>query len=683
MRSYIRYMGIIDQYDNCHHIDMHEGLNIITGRSSTGKSAIIELFDYCTGSADNTIPSGVITENARLYFVVLYKNDTQLVIAREQAGRTRKLFFKIEPQVLEIDNLNSSYFGYEYYIDINAFKEELGHFFGIEISNMDDADNNINRKAVKKGHPSFRNMISFMLQHQNLVANKHSLFYRFDEKEKRERVIDEFKIFAGLVDQQYYTLSQELEEYKIKLDKFQNEKNRFETNKKDKCTYLDELKEAYYTISGNELFSGIDSMHMLDAPQIYLDKLRALPIVVNEDSEQYKNQYTELVRKKNLLLAQKRDVTLKLEKVISSIEYAKSYAEAIDRYNPINEAIKSNSECPFCHNPNGGIVTEANKLTEAINWLNSELRKSPMRIDSFLPKKYEYEKELQEINQQIRFVDNEISKINEINKSLENDRSLEEQSLKIKLQIENELEWSRDKSISFDEEKFKDIKKRIEEIEEVLQKTYNVKRKLEDAEAFINQTMNEIGRKLDFEASYQPINLCFDIHTFELYHLKDKNTKVYLRSMGSGANWLYSHICLFLAILKYFASLGDKALVPSILFLDQPSQVYFPATVDVSEDGFDAKSLKKLENKSADEDLKAVTNLFIQIINVINTIKDEYGFKPQIIISDHADYLDLGEYNFNDYVVSRWRGKEQGFIDMLKIKHSEDINESEAKENNL
>ena len=121
MRSYIKYMGIMDQYGNCHHIDMHEGLNIITGRSSTGKSAIIELFDYCTGSTDNTIPSGVITENARLYFVVLYKNDTQLVIAREQAERTRKLFFKIESQGLEIDNLNSSYFGDEYYIDIDTF----------------------------------------------------------------------------------------------------------------------------------------------------------------------------------------------------------------------------------------------------------------------------------------------------------------------------------------------------------------------------------------------------------------------------------------------------------------------------------------------------------------------------------------------------------------------------------
>lgn len=682
MRSYIKYMGIVDQYDNCHYIDMHEGLNIITGRSSTGKSAIIELFDYCTGSADNTIPAGVITENAHLYFVVLYKNDTQLVIAREQTERTRKLFFKIEPQDLEIDDLNSSYFGDEYYIDINTFKEELGHFFGIEISNMDEADNSINRKAVKKGHPSFRNMVSFMLQHQNLVANKHSLFYRFDEKEKRERVIDEFKIFAGLVDQQYYILSRELEEYKIKLEKFQNEQNRFESNKKDRCSYLDTLREEYYTISGNELFPGIDSIHMLNAAQTYLDKLRESAVVVNENSEQYKYQYTELIKQKNLLLAQKREITLKLEKVISSIEYAKSYAEAIDRYNPIKEAIKSSSICPFCHNINNATITDENKLTEAINWLNSELRKSPMRIDSFLPKKVEYEKELLEINQQIRTINNEIIKINEINKSLENDRSLEEQSLKVRLQIENELEWSRDKSISFDEEKFKDIKKRIEEIEKVLQKRYNVEHKLEEAEAFINHSMNEIGRKLDFEASYQPINLYFDIHTFELYHLKDNQTKVYLRSMGSGANWLYSHICLFLSILKYFASLGDKALVPSILFLDQPSQVYFPSTVDVNEEKFDANKLKELENKSADEDLNAVTNLFVQIINVINSIEENYGFLPQIIISDHADNLDLGKFDFNSYVVRRWRGKNQGFIDMRKIKHSQDMKNTEIKENN-
>ena len=52
-----------------------------------------------------------------------------------------------------------------------------------------------------------------MLQHQNLIANKHAVFYRFDEKEKREQVIEHFKVFVGFVTQEYFQLKQELVEW--------------------------------------------------------------------------------------------------------------------------------------------------------------------------------------------------------------------------------------------------------------------------------------------------------------------------------------------------------------------------------------------------------------------------------------------------------------------------------------
>lgn len=189
--------------------------------------------------------------------------------------------------------------------------------------------------------------------------------------------------------------------------------------------------------------------------------------------------------------------------------------------------------------------------------------------------------------------------------------------------------------------------------------------------------MNEIGDKLDFE--YKPINLHFDIKTFELYHLKEGNKKVYLRSMGSGANWLYSHVCLFLSLLRFFSSLGDKSLVPTILFLDQPSQVYFPAVIDLSTEKFDAEKLKEKEKgkkgkEEVDDDMRAVTNLFLQIADVLKSIKEQYGFTPQIIISDHADNLNLGEnYTFEDFVRKRWRKEGDGLINIDKVKTSIDI----------
>ena len=665
MRSYIKYLGIIDKLGNSHYISLKEGLNIITGRSSTGKSAIIELFDYCTGNSENTIPEGVITDNADLYFVVIHAKEAHLIIARTQAEKSTEAFYKIETGDFDIEHIGRDYFKLEYFIQLKNFRDELGHFFGINISNTDESEESLKYKP-KKGRPSFRNMVSFILQHQNLVANKHSLFYRFDEKEKRERVIDEFKIFAGIVDQQYYIINQELEEKRQELEKVNREFSRFELQKSERATVLDELREEYFSISGFELFPTISSAHILSTPQVYIDELEKIKIEVDENSDEYRKKYLELIRKKNDLLAQKRRLSIKLERINASINYANNYAEQIDKYQPVTEAIKGKNVCPFCHQDSTTTEEAANKLRTAIEWLNEELRKSPQRVDSFLPQKREYEKEISVIDLELKKIGEDINKIIEINNKLEKNKSLDEQSLKLKLRIENELEWTRNINILFENKKIEEIKKQIGQLESILQTNYNVQEKLDYAERFINKAMNDMGKKLDFESSYQPVNLHFNIHTFELYHLKQNGTKVYLRSMGSGANWLYSHICLFFALLKYFVSLGEKSTVPTILFLDQPSQVYFPATIDTASE-FNAKDLKEKEGKEADDDLQAVTNLFTQIVNTLYSMQQDYGFMPQIIISDHADHLDLEQFNFEDFVVCRWRGKNEGFIDMNKI----------------
>lgn len=678
MRSYIKYLGVIDKLDNCHYICLKEGLNIITGRSSTGKSAIIELFDYCTGNSENTIPEGVITDNAELYFVVIHAKETYLVIARTQNKKSTEAFYKIETEEIDIEHLDRAYFKQEYFVQLKSFRDELWRFFGNGISEIDESEEALKFKP-KKGRPSFRNMVSFMLQHQNLVANKHSLFYRFDEKEKRERVIDEFKIFAGFVDQDYYIINRELEEKRQELEKFNREFGNFESQKNERAIVLDELRAEYLSISGYELFPTITSAQMLSMPQIYIDKLEKIKLEVNEDSDEYKKLYLELIRQKNDLLAQRRRLSLKLEHINSSINYVRNYAEKIDKYQPITEAIRGKAVCPFCHHESTVTEDAANKLRIAIEWLNEELRKSPQREDSFLPQKREYEKAISSINSELRKINSEINRIIETNNRLEKNKSLDEQSLKLKLRIENELEWTKNMFIQFDSKKIEETKEQINQLEYILQTKYNVQQKLDNAEIFINKAMNDMGKNLDFESSYQPINLHFDIHTFELYHLKNNGTKVYLRNMGSGANWLYSHVCLFFGILEFFVSLGEKSTIPTILFLDQPSQVYFPATIDTASE-FNAKDLKQKEGKEADDDLRAVTNLFIQIANTLYSMQKKYGFMPQVIISDHADNLNLGKHDFNNYVVCRWRGKDKGFMDILKIKHSKEISNKEINE---
>lgn len=177
--------------------------------------------------------------------------------------------------------------------------------------------------------------------------------------------------------------------------------------------------------------------------------------------------------------------------------------------------------------------------------------------------------------------------------------------------------------------------------------------------------MSEIGRHFDFEDSYKPINLKFSLNSFDLYH-KGEHEDIHLRSMGSGANWLYCHITLFLALHQYFIELEhDKfnVAIPSILFLDQPTQVYFPNFQHDNSETFDTKSIANLEHKeNIDGDIEAVTRLFIKLAQYCHDLKEQYEYSPQIIITDHADNLDLGSYKFESFVKNRWRTR--GFINI-------------------
>lgn len=154
MRSYIKYLGVIDKLDNCHYISLKEGLNIITGRSSTGKSAIIELFDYCTGNSENTIPEGVITDNAELYFVVIHAKETYLVIARTQNKKSTEAFYKIETEEIDIEHLGRDYFKQEYFVQLKSFRDELWRFFGNNISEIDESEEALKFKPKKVDHHS-------------------------------------------------------------------------------------------------------------------------------------------------------------------------------------------------------------------------------------------------------------------------------------------------------------------------------------------------------------------------------------------------------------------------------------------------------------------------------------------------------------------------------------------------
>lgn len=668
MKSHIAKLGLFDKNGREHSIRLEEGVNIITGRSSTGKSSLIEIFDYCFASSEYTIPDGVITENASIYFTIISIKDAFLVLARDPDRHTRA-FFRYDLKFSSNLEINISYFEDDYFLRLGDFKSIVGNFLGIDIVDTDEDLELKKQRNRSKGRPSIRNMTSYFLQHQNLIANKHSLFYRFDEKEKREQTIDQFKIFCGFVDQEYYIKKQQLNELFIELEKIKKQNNLLDESKSILSEKLQEYLEEYKIIVGKPLFNTF-ALQIISNPKEYLDIIENYEIEADYESNEFIKRLNQLNFKKNEELANRREKIIRLNQINSTIEYARKYENTIDNIKPLEDVRMTNSKCPFCHHKNDDLKDESNKLSEAINWLNTELLKTPLLIDSLQPEKRNITKEIEFIDSEISFLNRQIKEIHKINEELKRNKSLEEQGLKIILQIENILEEVIQINNKFLDQKVNNLEFKINSLELELKSKYNFKQKLEKAQKYINKHMNRLGSNLDFEKTYKPINLNFNIETFELYHQRKDKKKVYLRSMGSGANWLYSHICLFTSLLRYFCSLQNKCKIPSILFLDQPSQVYFPTILDTSTTEFNPEILKKLENKTEmiDEDLKAVTNLFDQLVDLCNSIEEESGFKPQIIITDHADNLHLKNGDFEELVNGRrWRGKDSGLINFSKM----------------
>ena len=93
MKSYIKAIIIFNQSGEKRIVPLKQGINIITGESKTGKSALVEIIDYCLCSTRCTIPKGKITDFSYLYTLVMDIGNYTYVIARLNWENGGKMYF--------------------------------------------------------------------------------------------------------------------------------------------------------------------------------------------------------------------------------------------------------------------------------------------------------------------------------------------------------------------------------------------------------------------------------------------------------------------------------------------------------------------------------------------------------------------------------------------------------------
>ncbi|MRW88428.1 DUF3732 domain-containing protein [Duganella sp. FT80W] len=669
MRASIMYIGIIDNANTAYHVEFSEGVNVITGRSSTGKSALIEIFDYCFGSSEFTVPVGVITTAAQFYFTIMKMEASLLVMGR--AADSEDVFLKEEFDVenfVSLDWLGMGYFESQYFHPLRQFKKRMNQFFSIKVT---DIDEDIEARAAygkrRSATPSIRSFASFNLQHQNLVANKHAIFYRFDQKEKREQAIEHLKIFLGFADQRYFSLMQLFNELDAKRRRLKREIPKKKDQESIQRAKLEQVIFSYRAITGKEFGLNLDAA--ISSPANALNWLGAQKVKYVAGSNEHVKLLNQEEDRRTELTSQLRKSQIALTQVESAGEFSKKYLEHNQAIALPRTANIKHANCPFCESENNVVESSANQLTEAIGWLNSELRRSSYR-------QLALDEELSVLKKQVAHDRANLAscsaKIRSLKKQTENMGALKNQyelAVEAKLRIEAVLKELLNQSKNTIDSDIKALDIEIKKITDELKLNYDLTEKIKEAEGRIRTLLALYGSRFDFEGSYKPINLHFSLESFDLWHVTPNNKEVFLRSMGSGANWLACHLVLFLSLHRYFCEVGADCSIPPILFLDQPSQVYFPTILD-NDSEFSPGELVKRDasrekSKPVDEDIEAVTKLFDQLVVFCQETKDETGICPQIIVTDHADKLVLKSgVTFESLVRKRWREQHDGFIDM-------------------
>ena len=621
-------------------------INVITGASRTGKSAIIPIIDYCLGAAKCTIPVDTI-RNACAWFGVLFVLEHEkILLCRREPGRqasTSEMYIARGKDIVIPDKIEAN-------TNLNEVKNILNELFSMSFLDIDPSSRDFTSR------PSYRDFMAFLFQPQNVVANADVLFYKADTTEHRQKLINVFPYALGAVTPKVLAARQELEKLRKQKDRVLRDiatiKDVSESWKYEVTSWIAQAREMGLTsFVPDENTTFDEQVHQLSLiSQKSEDDSAVLSANIRDSSEELIALRKEEQEVSSQLFALQKRHTEMLQLKNSMGQYEDSLRIQVQRLE-ISTWLKSLSEpegrCPFCQNVHTGVNEELDSLCQAI----AEIEKTAGDMQS-VPAAFE--RELQIVDSEITYY---AERLNAVRKRIleESGRKTHVADKKYTLTGIARFLGRMEASIQTFERLGKDgaLESQLAAIEEriyTLQRVVNeseIRRKQDAAIKYINQKTGEIVQHLDAEHPEDPVEFLIKDLTLKVKNANGRDD--YLWEIGSASNWLAYHVAVILAFQQFFQTRGAIA-IPNFVVFDQPSQVYFPQISRRKDESEDTTVID-------DEDKLAVKKIFLAMSQYIK----ETGFAVQLIVTEHADEDIWGDVDAV-HLVERWRGTDQKLV---------------------
>lgn len=629
-------------------------INVIHGRSGTGKSSIISIIDYCLGASRCSIPVGLIRDEVEWFGVVLViKNNKVLICRRTPRNKQVSTEFFVK-SFDENDPLPS-----ELTSNFNDLK--LKNLFNnriLKISNLPQTLEEDSKGFDAKA--SYRDLAAFNFLPQHIVANPNTLFYKADSSEHKERLKKIFSLALGIVTNEYL-VKERLRALKIReRDSLIRKQN---TTRREFNAWSADVNNLWFKaielgLIKDDIENTIENKIKKIEEFLGDYKNGRIQEIINKPNYIYSNSiYNELKAKANKFQREIDKILIKIRNIESLSDSAKDFSSAVKLENSrlvnfdwLKEKISNENYCVACGsntNQLSLLIKNLDKKVRKINELSGVLYENPivdLEVESLKSELMNKQNKLHDIRKNILSLDvsenNKLGSLDQIYILIGRIQSL----------LINYSENNNEDDLSLQ------ISKLDQEIQ-AIDLFFMQSGKLELEKKIYNNIGSLIKLYADEFNLEDRGRISLDKQELTLkFYKENSEIKEFLWEVGSGENWMGYHISTFLALHEYFSN-QDNSHIFNFLVIDQPSQVYFPTAVSGYNelDNFSNKSYSNNFNRN--HDLNATKRIFEML---------EFGlkrsdYKYQIIVLEHADQSIWGDLE-NIVEVRNWKGLEDGLI---------------------
>jgi Protein of unknown function (DUF3732) len=613
------------------------GLSVITGDSKTGKSTLVDIVDYCLGSRECGVSEGRVLSTVAWYAIRLGTRSGPLFVARRapEPGQRSSGQACIRTAVASVSDAPGAASDLESSVNREGLVTLLTEVLDIPVTS------NTTESALPEYNVTARHASAFLFQKQHDLINPRALFRHQEQVGVGSSIKETIQFFVGAIGTRDVADLRQLSELRrtartlrarqLELEALVgSDSGRAETLVREAVEIglggppegdgRDVLVRYLRQLALGEATSGLDE----SGATVQEESTTHLRTLLTEQAE---------LRRNYAALQDEMDVLRNFGKVRTEFEL--EAGEQVSRLSAIDVIPATDGEsanhCPVCEQEVHGLPPMIAEIRDRLESLRETVEAFASDPPHYVATLQALEGRVEETRRRMGQIARQIAAVEESRRrfaAISDTRVRQAVTIgRISLYLESVRDYGAAEELA---SQLRLIEIRIKELEERVGRQA-LEDRLDSVGYSLSQDVGSLANMLELEWSGYPVRL--DLRRLTVVLDLPAGPTPLVR-VGGGENQVAYHLIAHLALQRLFTA--RDLPVPRFVFIDQPSQAYFPSEAAFAE----------LARGERVGDLAKAERLMHLIYEAVG------GRAFQVILTEHAD---IREAWFRDAVVDEWR----------------------------